>query len=284
MSLVDQFESVFRGAERHRYAYDRPAVERVLVVCDLQQAEADAFVKSLESFLAEVADATWRVLSDDDYGDVSELRAIVDAYDPQLIVSYRNVRYATWRWPYSLGVFLNAMTRETDYPVLVMPNPHELPEMKWSQTSTDRVMVLADHLTGDDSLVNWGARFTRPGGNLFLTHVEDDQVFERYLDVIGKLPSIDTQSAREAIQERLLKEPSDYIESCQAVLGKQGQLTQKVVPLVSMGHSLADYVALIKEHGTSLLVFNTKEQDQLALHGKAYTLAVQLRDVPILML
>ncbi len=284
MSLVDQFESVFRGAERPHYTYRRPDVERVLVVCDLEPSAAEAFLAALRSFLVEIADATWKVLGDDDYADVTELRASVDAFAPQLIISYRNVRYTTWRWPYSLGVFLNAMTRETDYPVLVMPNPHELPEMKWAERVTERVMVLADHLTGDDRLVNWGARFTRPNGKLFLTHVEDDQVFERYLEVIGKLPSIDTRSAREAIRERLLKEPSDYIESCQEVLAAQGQLTQDVVPLVSMGHSLADYLGLIEEHRIDLLVFNTKEQDQLALHGKAYTLAVQLRDVPILML
>ena len=33
-----------------------------------------------------------------------------------------------------------------------------------------------------------------------------------------------------------------------------------------------------------VLYFDTKEEDDLALHGKAYSLAVRLRDVPILML
>ena len=284
MSLVDQFESVFRGADRRRYRYSRPEVQRVLVVTDLEGDEKAAFERSLRGFLVEVGDADWRVLGDDSYGDVDTLRGRVDEYDPQLIISYRNVRYQTWRWPYSLGVFLNAMTRETDYPVLVMPNPHELPEMPWKVQETDRVMVLADHLTGDDALVDWGARFTRPGGQLFLTHVEDDAVFERYMDVISKLPSIDTEHAREAIGERLLKEPRDYIDSCREILAEQGHLTQSVNALVMMGHTLADYVRLIGKHEINLLVFNTKEEDELALHGKAYSLAVQLRDVPILML
>jgi len=284
MSLVDQFESVFRGAERRRYVYGRPDVERVLVVCDLEADAAASFETALRSYLVELEGAEMKVLDNDDYGDVESLRATVDEYDPQLIVSYRNVRYATWRWPYSLGVFLNALTRETDYPVLVMPNPHELPDMAWKTRVTERVMVLADHLTGDDRLVDWGARFTRANGRFFLTHVEDDLVFERYLDVIGKLPSIDTESARGAIRERLLKEPRDYVESCREVLEEQGHLTFEMIADVSMGHTLADYVRLIEEHDVDLLIFNTKEEDQLALHGKAYSLAVQLRDVPILML
>lgn len=284
MSLVDQFESVFRGAERKRYTYARPDVARVLLVCDLEPEAATAYLEQVKGFLSEVGDAELRILANDDYGDVDSLRAKIDAYDPQLIVSYRNVRYATWRWPYSLGVFLNVLTRETDYPVLVLPNPHELPSMEWTDAGTERVMVLTDHLTGDDRLVNWGARFVHAGGKLFLTHVEDDDVFERYLDVIGKLPSIETQGAREAIRERLLGEPVDYVASCQEELARQGHLTHEVIPVVVMGHTLADYVRLIEERDVDLLVFNTKEEDQLALHGKAYSLAVRLRDVPILML
>ena len=33
--------------------------------------------------------------------------------------------------------------------------------------------------------------------------MEDDAVFERYLDVISKIPEIDTDVARETIQEQL---------------------------------------------------------------------------------
>lgn len=284
MSLVDQFESVFRGAERRRYEYHRPDVNRVLVVCDLEEEPAAAYTAELSKFLVEVEGAELRTLSNEDYGDVDALRAAVDDYAPDLLVSYRNVRYSTWRWPYSLGVYLNTLTRETEYPCLVMPNPHEKPDPRWRERVTERVMVLADHLTGDDRLVDWGARFTRPGGELILTHVEDDAVFERYVEVIGKLPSIDTREARDDISERLLKEPRDYVESCREELDRQGHLTHDVTPVITWGHTLADYCELIEDHRVDLLIFNTKEEDQLALHGKAYSLAVQLRETPILML
>jgi hypothetical protein len=176
------------------------------------------------------------------------------------------------------------LTRETDLPVLVVPNPHEHPELRWSEEDTDEVMVLTDHLVGDDRLVNFGARFTRPGGKLFLAHLEDDRVYARYMDVIGRLPSIDTSIAERDIKARLLKEPADYVASCREVLAEQGHLTHEVIPVVKMGHTLADYTALLEEHHVDLLVFHTKEEDDLALHGKANSLAIRLRDVPILML
>ena len=50
-----------------------------------------------------------------------------------------------------------------------------------------------------------------------------------------------------------------------------------------LGHHLADYKKLVAEHDVDLLVFNTKDEDQLAMHGIAYSLAVELRDTPILM-
>jgi hypothetical protein len=41
---------------------------------------------------------------------------------------------------------------------------------------------------------------------------------------------------------------------------------------------------LITQHHIDLLVFNTKDDDQLAMHGLAYPLAIELRQIPLLML
>ena len=41
---------------------------------------------------------------------------------------------------------------------------------------------------------------------------------------------------------------------------------------------------LIERHQVDLLVLNTKDQHQLAMHGMAYALAVELRQTPLLML
>ncbi len=54
--------------------------------------------------------------------------------------------------------------------------------------------------------------------------------------------------------------------------------------LVVFGHHLSEYKRLIDEHAVDLLVLNTKDEDQLAMHGIAYALAVELREIPLLML
>jgi hypothetical protein len=51
-----------------------------------------------------------------------------------------------------------------------------------------------------------------------------------------------------------------------------------------MGHFLSDYQQHIQEQEIDLLVLNTKDDDQLAMHGLAYPLAVELRTLPLLML
>jgi hypothetical protein len=47
---------------------------------------------------------------------------------------------------------------------------------------------------------------------------------------------------------------------------------------------LGEYRRLITEHRVDLLVFNTLDDDQLAMHGLAYPLAAELRQIPLLML
>ena len=57
-----------------------------------------------------------------------------------------------------------------------------------------------------------------------------------------------------------------------------------VQEIVLMGHHLSTYRKLVEEHSVDLLVMNTKDEDQLAMHGMAYPLAVELREIPLLML
>ena len=128
------------------------------------------------------------------------------------------------------------------------------------------------------------AELTEPGGRLILTHVEDVAAFERYIAVIGKIPEIDTDAARQEILDQLLKEPRDYIDSCRRVLEEEGVPLSTIDEVVTLGHHLADYKRFALEHDVNLLVLNTKDEDQLAMHGMAYALAVELRQIPLLML
>jgi hypothetical protein len=144
-------------------------------------------------------------------------------------------------------------------------------------------MAVTDHLTGDHHLVNYAARFTDSDGALLLTHIEDDAVFSRYIEAIGKIPAIPTDEAEKLLRARLLKDPSDYIDTCTSALADH-DLAIRVERIVTMGHHLKEYERLIEENEVDLLVFNTKDDDQLAMHGLAYPLAIELTNTPLLML
>ena len=283
MLRVDEFESVFRSADKLRFELDPPEVKRILVVSDLEGEEQDRYYDAVKTLLKVLAPAEWLVLTGGEFDGVQELLDREKELDPDLIVSYRNLKSRAWRWPFSLGSFLNVLTQKTQTPVLVVPNPHEVPDMAWKDSDTDSVMVVADHLTGDDDLVNWGVHITREGGTLWLTHVEDDQTFQRYIDTIGKIPTLDTDVAREEILEQLLKEPTDYIETCRSAIEASG-IPIRVESIVRTGHQVADYRRLAEDKDVDVLIFHSRDEDQVAMHGTAYPLAVELRHLPLLLI
>ncbi len=51
-----------------------------------------------------------------------------------------------------------------------------------------------------------------------------------------------------------------------------------------MAERIEEYRRLVEDQRVDLLVLNTLDGDQLAMHGQAYPLAVELRAVPLLML
>ena len=116
-----------------------------------------------------------------------------------------------------------------------------------------------------------------------LSHVEDQSTLDRYLDAIEKIPDIDSDVARETILDRLLNDAKDFSESASKGLREAGiEITVKC--MAQLGSRLDDYRKLIEDGEVDLLVMHAKEDDQLAMHGMAYPLAVELRSVPLLLL
>ena len=167
--------------------------------------------------------------------------------------------------------------------MLLVPHPDANRAAAHALKSTNVVMAISGHLAGDDALVNAAAAFTLKSGDLWLSHVEDDAEFGRMIEVIGKIPALDTEVAKETIAEQLLKEPKDFIQSCAAVL-PAAEVDLRVRELVVMGHRLTEYRRLIEEHTVDLLVLHCKDEDQSAMHGMAYPLAIELREIPMLLL
>ncbi len=286
MTNVDQFESMFRSASREVLRYERINIESVLVVTDRDEENARLFGDQIRQFLGVVSSdekVRWRDVNGSEFPTARELLVLVESAAPDLICTYRNLHSGAWKWPYSLGTHVDLLTQHTDVPVMLLPHPEAQQSARHALKNTDTVMAIADRLTGDHLLVNYAVRFTEEGGTLWLTHVEDEATFGRYMEVISKIPTIDTDEAREAVREQLLKEPQDYIDGCVEVLLDAGA-DVRVEHLVAFGRHLSEYKRLIEQHEVDLLVLNTKDEDQLAMHGIAYALAVELRQVPLLML
>ena len=219
----------------------------------------------------------------DDFDTVEDLLTIIRREEPSLICTYRNLKSSAWQWPYSLGEYLDVMTQIAPCPVLVLPHPHAGRAHEHALANTDAVLAVTDHLAGDASLVDNAVHFTQPGGKLYLAHIEDATSFEHVMETIAKIPLIETEPAREALLAQLLKEPADYVESCRSALAEAG-IDITTESIVVMGDALQSYKGFIAEHAIDLIVFHTKDHGQLAMHGAAYPLAVELREIPLLML
>lgn len=283
MTNIDQFESIFKKADKARFVLEEVDLDTMLVVSDVGVDETVSFMNQVVDFLDTTLlkkEITWHQICGHEHQAVSDVVDRINQLKPDLVCTFRNLHAPAVDYPYSLGVYLDVLSQATSVPVLVLPSPHREAAIP---NHTKTVMAIADHLAGDNHLVSCAARLTTPGGKLLLTHVEDQTVFNRYLDVIGKIASIDTDPARDAIKDQLLGEASDYIQSCAAGI-QAADLPITVDEVLTFGHSLLDYKHLIEQHEVDLLVLNTKQEDQLAMHGVAYPLCVEMRDTPILML
>ena len=288
MTKIDQFESIFRAASKEKFEQEEVPVDRILVITDQDQKTTDRFADEIRAFLKGIS-ANYQpkieCINGDQFKSVEQLLELVSKQKPELICTWRNLHTPACEFPYSLGVYVDVLTQATDVAILLMPNPDQQSKEEIEQlesTGTNKVMAITDHLSGDHHLVNVAARLVKEGGHLMLTHVEDQKTFDRYLEAIQMIPEIDSELARESLMERLLAEPLEYIDSCRGTIEESEKV--KVDALVTVGHTLKDYRRLIEENEVDLLILHTKDEDQLAMHGVAYPLAVELRDLPMILL
>ncbi|MCP4172136.1 MAG: hypothetical protein GY758_15335 [Fuerstiella sp.] len=280
---IDEFESMFRRAERDLFCYVEIPLTSVVVVSDGGTEQANATIAATKKFVPRLGSVEdWRIITADQFRTVAELLEVLDQQQTDLIVTHRHLHEKSFVPQHSLGVHLDVLTQTTSIPVFVLPGSAANPGSV-ADRICDRVMVVADHITGDHRLINYGVRMCREGGTVWLCHVEDNVVFERYMQVIERIPEIDSDDARILIENQLLKDAQEFIDGCSEVIHDEGP-NINVNSVVTRGHHLRDYRRLIEDHDVDLLVLNTKDDDQLAMHGRAYSLSVELTDVSMLLL
>ena len=286
MTQVDQFESVFRAAVKEQFEYSAVEIKKVMVVTDKDKSATEVLAKKLEQYLSHILgdhDLSWVIVTGDQFETAEELKDLVEDSNPDLIMTYRNLHTKAWQFKFSLGTHLDVLLQAVNAPVLLIPHPDADYAAQHAFASTGRVMAVTDDLEADNNLVSRAIQFTVKDGTLFLVHIENEKVFERYINVISKISTIDTENARERIKEQLLKEPADYIESCIEQI-KELDIPLVVESVVDMGQHVRKYKNLIEQNQIDLLVMNTKDSEQLAMHRIAYPLAIELREIPLLML
>ena len=284
MTKLDTFESVFKSADKPVYVYGRVEFERVLVVTDLSDMEAAPLLHQVRSFLSVLGeDPEWVHLCGADFASVGSLLEQIERAAPDLIVTYRHLHSNAWQWPHGLGEYLDVLTQATQIPVLVLPHPGAGRALPHAIADTDCVMAITDHLTADARLVDYALRFTAPSGTCWLTHIESQRQFDHFQAAVEKIPEIESDDVRQLVEAQLLKEPRDYITSCRKAIEAQG-VPIKIEAIVAMGDRVEEYRRLVEDHRVDLLILNTLDGDQLAMHGQAYPLAVELRKIPLLML
>jgi hypothetical protein len=284
MTNLNTFESVFKAADKPVHVHTEIEINRLLFVTDLADADATRLINQALDFLTALGDGLeWHHLGGDDFDSVGTLIECVEAAAPDLIITYRHLNSGAWHWPHGLGEYLDVLTQATDIPVLVLPHPDANRALPHAIANTDRVMAMTDHIAADARLIDAALRFTAKGGTCWLTHIESRNQFDHFVAAVEKIPEIDTEDVRELVEAQLLKEPRDYVASCRRVV-KEAGATTRIEALVMMGDRLEEYRRLINEHEIDLLVMNTMDGDQLAMHGQAYPLAVELRGIPLLML
>lgn len=286
MTQVDQFESIFLSAVKERYAYTDIAFKKILLVTDLNVMESNTYAERLQGFLSSLTapkQPKWVVVTGRDFKSTSDVLKLVKKHKPDLVCTYRNLHSDAWKYPHSLGEHVDVLIQATDIPVCLLPHPKAGRAEQHALQDTNRVMALTDHLAEDHNLVNFAVRFTQNKGRLYLTHLEDTGAFEKIMTAVSKLPSLDTQQAREDISVQLLKEPKEYIQSCAQVL-QDHAVEIEIKSVVGFGHHLDAFKKKINRQKLDLIVMHGKDGTQLAMHGISYPLAVEIRQIPLLII
>lgn len=282
---IDEFESIFRSADKPVFHFAPPKVEKILLMSDLSGQEAQRFEARLQQFVESGepgGNITWEAVHGEEPETRDELLKIVEEHAPDLIVTHRNLHDGIKDPHFGLGVYVEVLSQTTQAPVMVVPRLWDEAFEKATEKLED-VMLVADHLARDDRVVNWAVHFVNNSGMLVFTQVESQFEYERYMAAISRIPGIETELAAEEIRRELLKEAEDYIQRCREMLA-QVKPNLQTEAIVTMGYPLTAYRELLKQHHHEMLVIDSKDERQIAMRGLAYAMAVEFSDIAMLLI
>jgi hypothetical protein len=174
MSKLDQFASAFKSAAKAQYQHAPVTIDKVMVMTDLPVDGSRRFAKDVEEFLrviGEKGSVEWQEHHVSPGEDVGALLEVIERCRPKLICCYRNLHGRARSFPFSLGAQVDVLTQATTTPVLLLPAPTSENRLVPGCVATNTVMVLTDHLTGSDRLIDYGVGFASDRGAKTTQHL-----------------------------------------------------------------------------------------------------------------
>jgi nucleotide-binding universal stress UspA family protein len=287
MSHVDQFESAFRSAIRPTYKPHAIRLQRALLVTDLSKEETKELKHSVQPYLQGLAPKgapiEWDCLTKESFDSTASLLRKVETLDPDLICTYRNLNTDDWHYQNSVGSRLDTLINQSTFPVLVIPHPKANSKGRYALKRNNTVVAITDHLTDDHQLIDYSAAFLERPGKLVLVHLEDQPTFDRYLDAISRITTIDTENARQQLATQLLKAPEAFVQSCRERLNEANSGID-LMEIVKFAKGIDRFKETIHELEADLLVMKGIDHDQPGIHGLAQRLINETRQIPVLVI
>ena len=283
MSTIDQFESVFRSAIKPAYEPNKVTFSKVLLVTDLEESVLTKYHEEIRLLLQSMGNGSEVELVDlprELSQNVEQLVSEVQRHSPDLVITHRHL-HAGQKLLYTLGDHIEVLTQVTEVPILLFPHHSDWEKGRFKQPS--RVMVLTDQLNDHPRLIDAALTIVQEEGLISLAHIEDEAQYQRYMNFISKIPEIDTEVARTSIKDQMFREAEAFVEVIKTTL-EERLFKVNVHSDIRMGHQLQTYVSMVELNHIDLVVIQSKDEDQIAIHGLSYPLAVELKDLPLLIM
>jgi hypothetical protein len=284
---IDEFESQFIRSTREPFKFHSPEISTVAVVSDSPQSGAAQVLAASTSLLSDTpvlgkasSKVSWQLIHGELYDSVRALLNIIEDVKPDVIFVERHLKTKIEDRVIGLSNYIDALTQSCITPLVILPECEDS-NMANVVRPAKEILVDSKQLVGNHNLINWALRFVVPDTKLFLSHIEDDRDFAHYINVISRIPELDTDLAEKAIRGTLLKIPEDFIDRVRSGVEKLSS-DISVKGIIRLGHSIADHLDIIQKHKIDLLVVPGASQERRMLSETTYGLAMECREIPIL--